>query len=57
VRSALLEVKGVTRARATLEQHEAIVTYDPRQATVENLIQAINGAQGPGPYRARVKGP
>jgi len=47
VRSALLAVKGVSRAKVTLEGHEAIVTYDPREATVPELIEAVNQAQGP----------
>jgi copper chaperone CopZ len=57
VRSALLSVKGVTRAQVRLEEHEAIVTYDPSQATVEQMITAVSKAQGPGPqeYAARVK--
>ncbi len=58
MRSALLEVKGVTRARVTLENHEAVVTYDPREATVQSLIGAVDtapGPQGPSPYKAKVK--
>ena len=59
MRSALLSVKGVTRARVTLENHEALVTFDATQATVADLIQAVAKAEGPaGPaqYRASVKG-
>jgi copper chaperone CopZ len=50
-------VKGVTRAQVRLEEHEAIVTYDPSQATVEQMIEAVSKAEGPGPqeYRATVK--
>lgn len=58
MRSALLEVPGVTRAQVTLERGEAIVTYDPRQVKVESLIAAINGAVGPFggiEYHAEVK--
>ena len=57
MRSALLSVKGVTRARVSLEEHEAVVTYDPSQATVEQMITAVSKAHGPGPqeYTARVK--
>ena len=47
MRSALLEVKGVSRAIVTLDNHEAIVTFDSRQTTVEKLIEAVNKAQGP----------
>jgi len=49
VRSALLSIKDVTRAKVTLEQQEAIVTYDPAWATIEDLIAAVNGADG-GPF-------
>jgi copper chaperone CopZ len=58
VRSALLAVKGVSRAKVMLEGHEAIVTYDPREATVQDLIAAVNQAQGPADfisYHATVK--
>ena len=59
MRSALLSVKGVTRARVTLENYEAVVTFDAAQATVEDLIRAVAAAEGPmGPnqYSAMVKG-
>ena len=58
VRAALLSVKGVTRARVTLENHEAVVTYDPNQASVTDLIKAVNNAEGPilpQKYTAKVK--
>jgi copper chaperone CopZ len=58
VRSALLSVKGVTRARVALEGHEAVVTYDPSQCKVEDLIAAVAKAEGPmmvGQYTAEVK--
>jgi copper chaperone CopZ len=58
VRSALLSVKGVTRAKVTLEHHEAVVTYDPGQSTIEDLIAAVNGADGgPFAYTATLKQP
>lgn len=60
MRSALLAVKGVSRARVALEGHEAIVTYDPKQTTVEALIEAVNQAKGPADsitYHASVKQP
>ncbi len=47
MRSALLEVKGVKRAQVTLEESHAVVTYDPKQATVQALIAAVNAAEGP----------
>jgi copper chaperone CopZ len=58
VRSALLEVKGVSRAVVSLENHEAIVTFDPRLTTSQKLIEAVNKAQGPSDsitYSASVK--
>jgi copper chaperone CopZ len=58
VRAALLSVTGVTRAQVRLEQHEAIVTYDPAQATIEAMIKAVGEAEGPwgrGQYSASVK--
>jgi hypothetical protein len=54
VRSALLAVKGVERAQVIVEG-EAIVTYDPRVATIDHLIAAVNRAQGPVPYTAKLK--
>ena len=59
MRSALLSVKGVTRARVTLENYEAMVTYDPAVAKVEDMIKAVAQAEGPadgrGQYKASVK--
>lgn len=57
MRSALLSVKGVTRAQVRLEGHEATVTYDPAQATIEDMIKAVSEAQGPigQEYTATVK--
>ena len=49
MRSALLSVKGVTRAQVRLEEHEAVVTYDPSQATVEQMIKAVSEAARAGP--------
>ena len=59
MRSALLSVKGVTRAQVKLEGHEAIVTYDPAVAKIEAMIAAVGEAEGPGEgkgqYKATVK--
>lgn len=58
MRSALLEVPGVTRAQVNLKAGEVVVSYDPRAATVDDLIAAVNRAEGPaspGQYRAAVK--
>lgn len=60
MRSALLAVKGVTRARVTLEEHEALVVFDPKQTSVKALIEAIekaDGVAGPNQYSAKVKEP
>ena len=61
VRSALLEVPGVTRAQVALvnlKGGEAIVTFDPRVVTVEALVTAIDQAEGPlapRQYHAEIK--
>ena len=61
VRSALLEVPGVTRAQVDLVDLKggvAIVTFDPRTASVEALMSAVNQAEGPlapRQFRAEVK--
>jgi copper chaperone CopZ len=58
VRSALLSVKGVTRARVFLEKDEALVDYDPAQCKIEDLIAAVGTAEGPmmpNQYTAKVK--
>jgi copper chaperone CopZ len=58
VRSALLSVKGVTRAQVLLEGHEARVTYDPGQCQIDDLITAVGKAEGPmmaNQYTAAVK--
>ena len=56
MRSALLAVRGVKRVVVTLEKQEAVVTYDSREAAVEDLITAVRHAEGPaGPYAATLK--
>jgi copper chaperone CopZ len=55
VRSALEAVKGVRKAEVSLEKREAVVTYDPEQATVEDLIKAVRTAGGMHTYDAKVK--
>lgn len=58
VRAALLGVKGVSRARVMLEGHEAVVTFDPKQTTTDDLIKAVaaaEGPQGPNQYSAKLK--
>ena len=55
MRSALLAVKGVSRVKVELETKEAVVTYDPRQASTSDLVTAVNNAEGPSHYTAVVK--
>jgi mercuric ion transport protein len=55
VRSALLGVKGVTRAKVTLDPPEAVVTYDPKRVTVDDLVTAVSKAEGISSYSATVK--
>jgi copper chaperone CopZ len=47
VRSALLDVPGVTRAQVSLETGEAVVTYDPRTTTVDSLVAVVNKTEAP----------
>jgi copper chaperone CopZ len=47
VRSALLEVPGVTRVQVSLETGEVVVNYDPRSATVDTLVAILNKTDGP----------
>lgn len=56
MRSALLAVKGVKRVTVTFEAHEAVVTYDSHDASVEDLITAVRQAEGLAPYTATLKG-
>jgi copper chaperone CopZ len=58
VRSALLAVKGVSRVQVSLENREAVVTYEP-PATAEAMINAVAAATpvGPESYQATVKRP
>jgi copper chaperone CopZ len=59
VRSALLSVKGVTRAQVRLESYEALVTYNPAVAKIDDMIKAVEAAehpvQGRGIYKVTVK--
>lgn len=57
MRSALLDVNGVTRVQVMLREQTAVVTYDSRVVEVDALVNAISGAMGPfGPYSATVTG-
>ncbi len=41
VRSALESVKGVKKVKVSLEDREAVVTYDPSRAKEEDLVKPI----------------
>lgn len=47
VRKALTNVPGVTRAEASLERKQAIVTYDDTKTGVDALIKATTRAGYP----------
>ena len=47
MRSALLEVPGVTRVQVSLETGDVVVTYDPRTTTVDSLVAVVNETDGP----------
>ncbi len=55
MQSALESVKGVKEAKVSLENHEAVVTYDPDLVKVEDLIKAVKNAKGMNTYDAAVK--
>jgi copper chaperone CopZ len=55
VRSALQAVKGVKEAKVSLENHEAVVKFDPEQVKVEDLIKAVKEARGMNAYEGKVK--
>ena len=56
MQSALEKVKGVKEADVSLGNQEATVKYDSDAAKVEDLIKAVQAANGPhGPYDAKVR--
>ncbi len=55
MQSALEAVKGVKEAKVSLENHEAVVKYDPEVVKEEDLIQAVKNARGMHAYDAKVK--
>ena len=60
MRSALLELTGVTRVQVLLDKGEVIVTYDPGAVTIDALMTTLNNADGPFgalQYKATVKEP
>jgi copper chaperone CopZ len=54
VQSALEAVKGVKEAKVSLENHEAVVKFDPEQVKVEDLIKAVKEARGMNDYEGKV---
>ena len=55
MQSALESVKGVSDAKVSLDEKEAVVKYDPGQCKVDDLIKAVKNAQGMSSYDASVK--
>jgi len=51
----LESVKGVKEAEVSLENREAVVTYDPDLVKVEDLIKVVKNAKGMSTYDAAVK--
>ncbi len=47
VGGSLKQVPGVVDAQATLDPPEAIVLYDPTQASIDDLIEATTNAGYP----------
>lgn len=57
MQSALSSVKGVKSAKVSLAQKEAVITYDPSEVKVADLISAVDHAHGGmGHYSATLKG-
>jgi copper chaperone CopZ len=44
VRRALEGLKGVKKAEVSFSEKQAVVTYDPQQASVDDMIQAVKRA-------------
>ena len=55
MQSALQSVKGVKEAKVSLEKGEAVVKYDPDQAKIEDLVEAVKNAKGMNTYDAKLK--
>jgi len=51
VKKALEGLKGVSRAEVSFRAKEARVSFDPALVTVDQLIEAVNGAG----FRASLK--
>jgi copper chaperone CopZ len=52
VKKALEGLKGVSRADVSLREKEAVVTFDPAQVTVPQMIAAVDRLG----FRASLKG-
>lgn len=55
VEDALKAVKGVEEAEVSLNASEAVIRYDSSKCGVDDLIKALDQAQGINLYEARVK--
>ena len=47
VQRSLTKISGVTRANASLEKAEAVVTFDDTKTSIEVLLKATRGAGYP----------
>jgi copper chaperone CopZ len=43
VKKALEGLKGIAAATVTFRTKEAVVAYDPRQVTIEQMLTAVRG--------------
>ena len=55
VEDALKAVNGVREADISLNDSEAVVTFDSSKCNTDDLIEALKNAQGMSLYEARVK--
>ncbi len=55
VEDALKAVKGVEEADVSLNDSEAVIKYDSSKCGIDDLIKALEQAQGMNLYEARVK--
>lgn len=55
MQSALTSVKGVKDAKVSLDNGEAVVTYDPAKCKVGDLVKAVDNTKGMSHYHATVK--
>jgi mercuric ion binding protein len=55
IESAIKAVKGVKEVKVSLQEKEAVVTFDADEAKVDDLIKAVKEAKGMNSYEASVK--